>query len=168
LLAIISHTDSIINTVKRIASELRPGILDDLGLISAIEAQAQEFQNRTGIASYFDSAVDTINLNREPAIAVFRIFQEALTNILRHANATRVDISADEQPGEFVLTIRDNGKGITDEAKSRPLSLGLLGMQERAHFIGGTIDITGVEGRGTTVTLRVPVSRPTPDSETPP
>ena len=83
-------------------------------------------------------------MNHEQSIAVFRIFQEALTNILRHANATRVDIAADEQAGEFILTIRDNGKGITDEAKSRPLSLGLLGMQERAHLVGGTIDITGM------------------------
>jgi two-component system sensor histidine kinase UhpB len=93
-------------------------------------------------------------------VAAFRIFQEALTNILRHADATRVDIAAAEQAGEFVLTIHDNGKGISEEAKSRPLSLGLLGMQERAHLVGGKIEIMGVIGRGTTVTLRVPVSRP--------
>ena len=99
-------------------------------------------------------------LSRELETACFRVAQEALTNILRHANAARVDISADEQSGEFILTIRDNGKGITDEDKSQPLGLGLLGMQERAHLIGGTIDITGTEGKGTTVTLRVPLSRP--------
>jgi signal transduction histidine kinase len=151
--------DSIIHGAKRIAAELRPSILDDLGLVEAIESQAQEFQARTGIVSVFHSMLDTIPLNREQSIAVFRIVQEALTNILRHANATRVDIAADEQAGEFILTVRDNGKGITDEAKSRPLSLGLLGMEERAHLAGGTIEVTGSDGRGTTVALRVPVSR---------
>jgi signal transduction histidine kinase len=163
--AMIGLTDSIIDIVKRIASELRPSILDDLGLIAAIESQAEQFQNRTGITSYFDSRLDTVTLNRERSTAVFRIFQETLTNILRHANATRVDVAADEQAGEFVLTVRDNGKGITDEAKLQPLSLGLLGMQERAHLIGGTINIRGTEDQGTTVTLRVPLSRPMPDSQ---
>ena len=157
--------DSIINGAKRIASELRPSILDDLGLIEAIESQTQQFQDRAGIISSFDSTLDTFTLNREQSIAVFRVFQEAMTNILRHANATRVDIAVDEQAGQFTLTIRDNGKGITDEAKSRPHSLGLLGMEERAHLIGGTIDITGSDGRGTTITLRVPVSRPPSELE---
>jgi signal transduction histidine kinase len=160
--AMMRLTDSIINGAKRIASELRPSILDDLGLIEAIESHAQQFQDRTGITTSFDSTVDSIPLNREQSIAVFRIFQEALTNILRHANATRVDIAADEHAGEFILAIHDNGKGITHEDKSRPLSLGLLGMQERAHLVAGTIDITGITGKGTTVTLRVPLSRPQP------
>jgi signal transduction histidine kinase len=151
--------DSIIHGAKRIASELRPSILDDLGLLEAIESQVQEFQARTGIVSSFDSTLDTIPLNREQSVAVFRIIQEALTNVLRHANATRVDIAADEQAREFILTIRDNGNGIADEVKSRPLSLGLLGMQERAHLVGGTIDIVGAPGKGTTVTLRIPISR---------
>jgi signal transduction histidine kinase len=158
--AMMRLADSIIHGAKRIASELRPSILDDLGLLEAIESQAQEFQSRAGIASSFDSTLDSFTLNREQSVAVFRIVQEALTNILRHANATRVDIAADEQLGEFILTIRDNGKGITYEATSRLLSLGLLGMRERAHLIGGTIDIKGIEGKGTTVTLRMPVSRP--------
>lgn len=165
--AMVRVTDSIVSVVKRIASDLRPSILDDLGLIEALESHVQQFQIRTGIAGYFDSTLDTTDLDREQSIAVFRIFQEALTNILRHANATRVDIAAARQAGEFVLTIRDNGEGITDEAKSGPLSLGLLGMQERAHLIRGKIDITGAAGRGTTVTLRVPVSRP-PSAQAPP
>jgi signal transduction histidine kinase len=158
--AMMRLADSIINGAKRIASELRPGILDDLGLIEAIESHAQQLQDRTGIIISFDSTLDAITLNREQSIAVFRIFQEALTNILRHANATRVSISAEEQAGELILTIRDNGKGISDEARSRPLSLGLLGMQERAHLVGGTIDIAGTAGKGTTVSLRIPVSQP--------
>jgi signal transduction histidine kinase len=158
--AMMRLADSVIHSAKRIASELRPGILDDLGLIEAIESQSQEFQDRSGIPTSFDSTLDTIPLNREQSVVVFRIVQEALTNILRHANATRVDITADEQAGEFMLTIRDNGRGITDEAKSQPLSLGLLGMQERAHLAGGTIDIQGAAGRGTTINLRIPVERP--------
>jgi signal transduction histidine kinase len=89
---------------------------------------------------------------------VFRIFQEALTNILRHAQATRVDVAIREEAGEIVLTVSDNGRGITEADKSRLQSLGLLGMQERAHLIGGEIDITGVEGKGTVLTVRVPIS----------
>jgi signal transduction histidine kinase len=162
--AMIRLTDSTINVVKRIASELRPSVLDDLGLIEAIEAQAQQFQDRTRITSKFDSALDTTNLSREQSIAILRIFQETLTNILRHANATLVEITTEEKVGEFVLTIRDNGVGITDAAKSQPLSLGLLGMQERARLVGGTIDITRADGGGTTVTVRAPLSKaPAPD-----
>ena len=158
--AMMRLADSIIHGAKRIAAELRPSLLDDLGLIEAIESQAQEFRDRSGIATSFDSTLETVPLNHEQSIAVFRIVQEALTNILRHANATRVEIAADQQAGEFILKIRDNGKGITDEARSRPLSLGLLGMRERAHLVGGTIDIQGAAGKGTAVTLRIPVSRP--------
>jgi signal transduction histidine kinase len=158
--AMMRLADSIIHSAKRIASELRPSILDDLGLVEAIESHAQEFQDRSGIPTSFDSRLDAIPLNREQSNAVFRIVQEALTNILRHANAARVDITADEQAGEFMLKIRDNGKGITDEAKAQPLSLGLLGMQERAHLVGGKIDIQGAAGKGTAITLRIPVSRP--------
>ena len=120
------------------------------------------FKSETKIASYFHSKLDTTRLDREQSIAVFRIYQEALTNILRHANATRVDIAADEQAGEFVLTIRDNGEGITDEAKSRPLSLGLLGMQERLNSLVERIEIARTDEKGTTVILRVPVSRQHP------
>jgi signal transduction histidine kinase len=161
--AMMRLADSIIHGAKRIASELRPSMLDDLGLIEAIETQVQQFQNRTGITCYFDSMLDTVNLNQQQSVAVFRIFQEALTNIMRHANATRVNIVADEHAGEFLLSIRDNGKGITEEAQSRSPSLGLLGMRERAHLIGGTINITGADEKGTTVMLRVPISGPTAD-----
>jgi signal transduction histidine kinase len=91
---------------------------------------------------------------------VFRIFQEALTNILRHAQATEVEITMKEDDGELVLRISDNGKGITDKEKSGSQSLGLLGMRERAHLIDGKIDISGTEGEGTMVTLRIPL-RPT-------
>ena len=151
-------TDTTINTVRRIASELRPSILDDLGLAEAIEWQAQQFQAGAGIVCHCDCSLDTVHLNRDQSTTVFRIFQEALTNILRHAQATRVDVTAMEDAGELVLTVRDNGRGIRDNEKWEPSSLGLLGMQERALLVGGKVDIAGSEGVGTVVTVRVPVS----------
>lgn len=156
LAAMLGLTDTTINAVRRIASELRPSVLDKLGLVAAIEWQAQQFQYRTGLVVTCDCPVDEVNLNQEQSTAVFRILQEALTNILRHALATKVDIKTLEEAGAFVLTIRDNGRGITDNEKSGPLSIGLLGMRERVHLIGGEIEITGVEGEGTSVTVRLP------------
>jgi signal transduction histidine kinase len=97
-------------------------------------------------------------LNRDQSTAVFRIFQEALTNILRHAQATKVDILMDQAADEFVLRISDDGRGITEEDKFAQLSLGLLGMQERAHLIGGQVEISGIHGKGTRITVRVPLS----------
>jgi signal transduction histidine kinase len=97
-------------------------------------------------------------LSREQSTAVFRIFQETLTNILRHAQATKVNVQMKEEDGEFILTISDNGRGITDDEKSGQRTLGLLGMRERAHLIGGRIDITGSDRKGTVVTVRIPIS----------
>ncbi|MDT5122805.1 MAG: hypothetical protein QOC96_2287 [Acidobacteriota bacterium] len=150
--------DTTVSTIRRITQELRPSVLDDLGLAEAIEWQAQQFQTRTGIICHCDCSLEDVALSQEQSTAVFRIFQETLTNILRHAQATRVDIMMEEEDGEFVLTINDNGRGITEDQKSGQHSLGLLGMRERAHLIGGKIDITGVEGKGTVVTLRILIS----------
>jgi signal transduction histidine kinase len=156
--AMLRLSETTISAMRRISSELRPSILDDFGLAEAIEWQARQFQARTRIICHCECSVDTSDLNREQSTAVFRIFQEALTNILRHAQATRVDVAIREETGEIVLTVSDNGRGITEADKSRLQSLGLLGMQERAHLIGGEIDITGVEGKGTVLTVRVPIS----------
>ena len=149
--------DSTIDTVRRISSELRPSVLDDLGLVEAIEWQAQQFQAQTGIIYQSDCSVEDINLNREQSTALFRIFQEALTNILRHAEATRFASSLKQEANDLVLIISDNGKGIAANEMSRPQSLGLLGMRERAHLVGGEINITGAEGQGTVITVRVPM-----------
>ena len=151
-------TETTINNVRRISAELRPGILDDLGLLEAIEWQAGQFQARTGITCRCDCSLENLDLGREQSTAVFRIFQEALTNILRHAQATSVDITMKVEDGEFVLKIIDNGRGITENEKSGAQSLGLLGMKERAHLIGGKININGIEGEGTVITVRVPLS----------
>jgi PAS domain S-box-containing protein len=153
--AMMRLTDTTINTVRRISSELRPIALDALGLIEAIEWQARQFQDRTGIIVQCDCAPERVDLTREQSTAVFRIFQEALTNILRHAQATRVTIQMNDEDNEFILTIEDNGRGITDYEKSGQRTLGLLGMRERAYLIGGNFDITGFPGNGTVVTVRV-------------
>jgi len=152
--------DGIIRTVRRIASELRPSILDDLGLVEAIEWQAQQFQSRTGIVCRLSRSMATVELTQDQSTAIFRIFQEALTNVLRHAHASRVDIAMEEDDG-FLLAITDNGRGITEREKTDPSSLGLLGMQERAHLVGGKVDIAGVSGSGTVVTIRLPLGRAT-------
>jgi len=152
--------DSTIDVVRRISAELRPSVLDDLGLVSAIEWQGGLFRDRTGIAVHCDCPLDDVDLNQEQSTAVFRIFQEALTNILRHSRATRVDVTMVEKDEAFVLTIRDDGRGITEDEKSGQSSIGLLGMRVRAHLIGGEIEITGIEREGTTVIVRLPLLAP--------
>ena len=163
--SMLKLADSTINTVRRIAWELRPSILDDLGLVEAIEWQARQFEARTGIVCQRRGFLDNVVFDQEQATAIFRIFQEALTNILRHANATRVDITMSQEAGEFVLSVSDNGSGITGVEKS---GLGILGMQERVRLLGGKIEIHGREGAGTSIAVRVPISSegtPTPERE---
>ena len=155
LVSMLGLTDTTINVVRRIASDLRPSILDDLGLMEAIEWQAQQFQARTGIEC--QCALQNISLSDRQATAVFRIFQEALTNILRHAQATRVDVAIKEEDGILMLTVADNGRGITQAEKSNRASLGILGMQERARLIGGQLDLVGERGAGSTLQLRIPI-----------
>lgn len=156
--AMLGLTDTTINVVRGIASDLRPSILDDLGLVEAIEWQTQQFQARTGIQCRCDSSLPSIPLGEQQSTAVFRIVQEALTNILRHAQATRVGVAMSEEDGILVLTVSDNGRGITEAEKLGRNSLGLLGMQERAHLIGGSVDIAGVRDAGTTLHVRVPLA----------
>jgi PAS domain S-box-containing protein len=153
----VGLVDATINTVRRIASELRPGVLDDLGLVSAIEWHAQQFQELTGIVCRFESSLETVDLDREQATTIFRIFQEAMTNILRHAQASKVILLIEEEDGEFVLEIRDNGRGITESEKSGTRSLGLLGMRERAHSVGARIEINGIAGKGSVLLVRLPI-----------
>jgi signal transduction histidine kinase len=149
--------DSTIRAVRHIATELRPGLLDDLGLAAAIEWQAQEFAERTGIqCQVLRMTGEQMALARPLATAIFRIFQETLTNVARHAEATRVDIEFEGRPGELVLTVHDNGKGISRDTLTNPESLGLIGMGERARFWGGEITFQGALGEGTTITLRIP------------
>lgn len=154
--AMIRLIDGAVDTVRRISSELRPTALEEFGLAEALGWYAQQFEARTGIAVHCDCQPEDGDLNREQSVAVFRIFQEALTNVLRHAQATRVDIRMRQEDAHLDLTISDNGRGITEDEKGGSQSLGLLGMRERTHLLGGEISIEGGEGRGTTITVRVP------------
>ena len=151
--------ETTINTVRRIASELRPGVLDDLGLVAAIEWQVQMFQARTGIHCHWITKVNEIEveLNREKATAVFRILQEILTNVLRHARASNLYIKLSDTKEYFEMEVRDDGQGITESQRINSRSLGLLGMKERALLVGGEVNISGEEGVGTTVVVRVPL-----------
>lgn len=154
--------DSTIQSVRDIATTLRPGVLDELGLEAAVEWQAREFQHRTGIVCDTTTWPRNMVLEPEQSTALFRIFQEILTNVSRHAQATNVSIML-EQSGEHVsLQVGDNGRGISGVEQSGPEAFGLLGMRLRAQQQGGSFDIQGTSG-GTTVTVRIPLYRTTDD-----
>ncbi len=158
LATMLGLIDTTVNVVRRIASELRPSILDDLGLVEAVEWQTQLFQTRTGIECRSECAPQIIQLTDQQSTAVFRIVQEALTNILRHAQATRVSVAIEEEDGNLVLKVSDNGRGITPAEVSNKQSLGLLGMRERAHLIGGHLDIAASREGGTVLRVCVPLA----------
>ncbi len=149
--------DETIQKVRNISTELRPSVLDDLGLAAAVEWQAREFQRRTEIGCVITSLDEEVALSAEKSTAVFRIFQEVLTNIARHARATRVEMSMEKRDGTLVLRVSDDGRGIQESDFSDTRSLGLLGMRERAVVFGGVVEIEGARGRGTTVTVRIPL-----------
>ncbi len=149
--------DGMIHTVRRISSELRPGMLDDLGLFPAIEWLAQDFSQRTGISVRIASEIGSVALDRAQSTAIFRILQETLTNVARHSKATEVSGLVRESGGAFELEIRDNGKGFPLSILHEASSLGLIGMRERAGSVGGSIEFLSAPGDGTTVRLRVPL-----------
>lgn len=153
----IELVDRMIFMVRRIASELRPRTLDDLGLIAALEWQAQEFEARTGIRSQISLPEEPLSLDPERATAIFRIFQESLTNVARHAEATQVDASLERHGDQLTFVIRDNGKGFDVEQARLRRSLGLVGMRERALLLGGEIKIEASPGSGTILTLKIPL-----------
>jgi signal transduction histidine kinase len=150
-------TDVIVQAVRRIATELRPGILD-LSLVATIEWQLQEFQTRSGIEGKLISAPEETTLDVDGATTVFRIFQETLTNVARHAQATRIEVSVEENATFLTLRVRDNGRGITEGEIRSSKSIGLLGMQERARLRRGEVQFQGTPGQGTTVTVRLPLA----------
>jgi len=151
--------DSMIHTLRRISTELRPAVLDNLGLTAAIEWQAQDFQNRTGIRCELKRTLNDLQLDQNISTTFFRIFQETLTNVTRHAKATEVKISLEEKQSKLILEVKDNGRGITEEEVYGSNSLGILGMRERTLLLGGELQISGVAGKGTTVTVRIPLNR---------
>ncbi|HUQ06325.1 MAG TPA: GAF domain-containing protein [Kofleriaceae bacterium] len=149
--------EELIREVRRIATELRPAILDDVGLDAALAWQAEEFERRTKIACKVHSGLsDDDRISRPVATTVFRVFQEALTNVIRHAGATRVDVYIEEATTGLVLVVSDDGEGIPPERLEDPRSLGLLGMRERARRLGGTVTFDRRKPRGTAVILELP------------
>jgi PAS domain S-box-containing protein len=159
--ALVELVKDTIRCVRRISSELRPSILDDLGLGAAIEWLAHDLETHTKIVCSVEVPED-LSLPFELATPLFRVCQEALTNVTRHASASHVSIRLTCLDGEISLVVKDDGRGITDEEIKRHGSLGLLGMKERVAILGGTLDVEGRSGEGTTVAIRIPAGHKTP------
>jgi signal transduction histidine kinase len=147
--------DSTITSVQRISSELRPQILDVMGLCEAISWQAKEYEKRTNLQ--FDLQCEHIPLNKELTTDLFRIFQETLTNVVRHAEAKRVHVSFHQEGGRLTMEIEDNGKGLSPEKANDPQSLGLIGIRERALYLGGDVKFLSEPGKGTKVAVNIPL-----------
>lgn len=154
----IQITNSTIKTVQEITSELRPGLIDDLGLIPAIEWYTTQFAERAKLKIDFSSSISESDILQPHKIVLYRIIQESLTNVARHARATRIKIKLSKKNKNLILTIDDNGKGISEEDKHRVDAFGLIGMNERAHSINGILEIKGKKNRGTKIQLIVPLS----------
>jgi signal transduction histidine kinase len=150
--------DETIESVQKIASELRPGILDRLGLAAAMEVETQAFQARTTIHCDWSPPEEPVTISQELATASFRIFQEILTNIARHSQATRVTVRLARNGDILVIDAADNGVGIQQKDVQNPKSLGLLGMQERAAMLGGAVTFDRNQGGGTRVTVQLPLN----------
>lgn len=156
---LITICDSTINSVQKITSQLRPDVLDELGLIPAIEWQLKKFKETTNIEYDFNVACEEINLPPECETALFRIFQEALTNVARHSNANLVRIKLLKGDKDIIFEIYDNGKGITKNQIESPNSLGILGMKERTLVLGGEFTIKSTMNSGTLVRIKIPINK---------
>jgi len=150
--------DATLTTVHNIVTELRPGVLEELGLAAALKHEAERFQQRSEIPCELRASVSLPALPRDRATAAFRIFQETLTNVARHAKATKVEIDLGQQEGCLVLEVRDNGRGISPAALEDSRSFGLVGMKERAAALGGEVSLEPLAGGGTGMRLRLPLA----------
>jgi PAS domain S-box-containing protein len=153
--AIMNFVDRTIHSVRRIATELRPGILDDLGLVAAVDWAAAEFQTRTGIECQMSVPDTELAVDSERATALFRVFQETLTNVARHSGATRVNIRLGQNAGDLFLEVQDNGRGMGNTNPNTG-SMGILGMRERARLLGGGLEIASDSPGGTTIRVQIP------------
>jgi signal transduction histidine kinase len=156
--SVIGRIDQTLNAVQRIATSLRPSVLDQLGLAAAVEWQGQEFRARTGIEVVTDVSTDGTMIPDDLGSSAFRILQESLTNVARHAKATRVTIRLEQTPSQLTLEVRDNGVGVKSTSLDGTKSLGVVGMRERALACGGQFTIGTNSENGTTVTLTVPLA----------
>ena len=155
--AMTKLADAMIKTVKKITARLRPALLDDLGVSAALEWELGEFVERTGIECNLTVKPEEIDLDPDRSTAVYRIFQEVLTNIARHSQATSAEAALRVDSGRLEMEISDNGAGITEEQIASPRSFGLIGIRERAMQFGGEVRIEGVKGKGTTISITLPL-----------
>lgn len=155
-----SYANAILASIQEIALDLRPGILDRLGLLPALRFETERFAKRTGIACQFQSELEDIGLPHDQATHVFRVVQEMLTNAARHAQASRIGVDVMKEETRIEIRVSDDGVGIPDDAENAPTSLGLLGMRERAFLLGGDVAIRRDATRGTRATLTFPDPRP--------
>jgi len=155
--AMCQTIDDTVRTVRRISTGLRPEVLDDMGLVAAIAWQTTEFQKRTGVRCNSALLPETESFDKDLSTTMFRIFQELLTNVARHAQATRLDVELASVGDRLVLNVGDNGVGMAPEPVNGKASLGLLGMRERALRLGGSVDIRSVRGAGTRVAVSIPM-----------
>ena len=153
----IAHVDQTIEHVRRIVSELRPSLLDEMGLPAALDWHVTQFQERTGIRSTFESGIDDLKLTPDTAAALFRVVQEALTNVVRHARARQVRVSLKSGAGVLRIAITDDGRGLDRHQINDRKSFGIVGMRERVHRIGGEFNIFSGPGRGTRLEIAAPL-----------
>jgi signal transduction histidine kinase len=146
-----------VKSIRRISSDLRPFALDDLGLAAAIEWQSNEFKKRSDIAIKLQLDIENLEIDPRQASGIFRIYQEVLTNVMRHANATGIEVSMNQTKNGFELRVQDNGQGFNLSETKKRATLGLIVMRERALILGGELLIESEEGNGTLVTLTIPL-----------
>jgi signal transduction histidine kinase len=157
--SMVDLVDNTIKSVQRIAMELRPPILDAFGLCDAIAWQAGEYEKRFGIKFNLNCLQDQLDLDKDQITTFFRVFQESVTNVIRHAEASKVDVGMSLNDGQLVMKIKDNGKGIQKNQTEDANSLGLIGIRERVRYWNGTVDFQGTPGKGTSVVIRIPVAK---------
>lgn len=162
LMEMISLIDETVGTVRRISGELRPAMLDDLGLIAAVEWKCNNFERRNSIPNKFTSSVEELNLERNSAINIYRIIQEAFNNIIKHAQATAVETDVTKTDTVLLIKIKDNGIGFDETQQKNKNSFGLLGMRERAMMMGGTLTIESEKDKGTRVIIELPLKTTSP------
>jgi len=148
-----------IRAVKEVAVRLRPGVLDELGLVKTLRSEAKAFTEHTGVQCRFETNLRNVACHRAGSLAVFRIVQAALTNVARHAQASRAVIGLMKRQNDLVVTVKDNGRGIAKTLVAKPGACGVIGMRERALTLDGTLALAGSRGKGTTLTVRIPLSR---------
>jgi PAS domain S-box-containing protein len=157
--SMLEFVDTTSQVVRNISTRLRPRFLDDLGIVAAIEWQMKDFQARTGIKCRIVISPKKIDIDVDCAVTLLRMLQEALTNVAQHAKSTNVSVTLKKSTKSVLLKVKDNGKGISEESIRNPRALGLLGIKERAAAYGGYVRISGIPGRGTTLTVNIPLNK---------